>query len=107
MFNTPIAYEFKKCCSALLLQHCLNGQPCMILQFRFYRLLDYCQKHVVSSISNVVEEISMQEYQRLSSNLTVQACEVVMDSKGKRSANWSMYVLFSITMDIYVIGSKL
>jgi hypothetical protein len=62
----------------------------MILQFRFYRLLDYKQKTNVSSIEDVVEEISMQEYQRLASNLTVRAYEVAMDSKGKRSANLSM-----------------
>ncbi|KAL3802210.1 hypothetical protein HJC23_001754 [Cyclotella cryptica] len=77
--------------------HCLNAQPCMILQLRFFRLLDYCQKRVVSSISDVVEEISMLEYHGLSSNLTVRACEVVMDSKGKRSANWSIFFDVDIT----------
>ncbi|KAL7508561.1 hypothetical protein ACHAXN_005625 [Cyclotella atomus] len=71
--------------------HCLNGQPCMILQNRFYRLLDYKEKVHVSSIEDVVEEISMQEYNCLANNLTVKAYEVVMDSKGKRSANLSIF----------------
>lgn len=71
-------------------QHCLNGQPCMILQYRFYRLLDYTQKAHISSIEEVVEEISMQEYNCLANNLTTRVYEVVMDSKGKRSANLSM-----------------
>lgn len=62
----------------------------MILQLRFYRLLDYKQKNHLTSIEDVVEEISMQEYQRLANNLTTRAYEVVMDSKGKRSANLSM-----------------
>ena len=62
----------------------------MVLQFRFYRLLDFKQKTCVSSIEDVVEEISMQEYQCLANNLTTRAYEVVMDSKGKRSANLSM-----------------
>ena len=62
----------------------------MILQARFFRLLDYKQKTHVSSIEDVVEEISMLEYQRLANNLTTRVYEAVMDSKGKRSANLSM-----------------
>jgi hypothetical protein len=62
----------------------------MILQSRFYRLLDYKEKPHVFSTEDIVEEISMQEYNCLANNLTVRAYEVVMDSKGKRSANWSM-----------------
>jgi hypothetical protein len=53
-------------------------------------LLDYKEKPHVHSIDEVVEEISMREFNCLANNLTVRAYEVVMDSKGKKSANWSM-----------------
>lgn len=62
--------------------HCLNGQPCMILQTRYFR---------VAGGLKVVEETSITEYSQGSNNyIIIRADEVVFDSKGKRSCNHSM-----------------
>ena len=62
--------------------HCLNGQPCMILQTRYFRVVGG---------PNVVEETSISEYsQGSNNNIIVRADEVVFDSKGKRSCCHSM-----------------
>jgi hypothetical protein len=63
--------------------HYLNGQPCMILQTRYF---------LVVGGPSVVQEVSVTEYSQGSYNHTtiVRADEVVFDSKGKRSSNHSM-----------------
>mmetsp|Transcript_17112 Transcript_17112/g.35715 ORF Transcript_17112/g.35715 Transcript_17112/m.35715 type:complete len:768 (+) Transcript_17112:318-2621(+) len=87
--------------------HCINGQPCMILQSRYFRLLDckstpaWGNKHgedrnVSSfvSIKDLVEEISEDAYHDWtigSSNSMIRVHEVAFDSKGKRSANQSIW----------------
>ena len=62
--------------------HCIHGQPCMILQTRYFR--------VVGGVK-MVEEVSVGEYERCCGELVVvKADEVVFDSMGKRSCNHSM-----------------
>lgn len=62
--------------------HCLNGQPCMILQTRYFRIVGG---------PNVIEEASITEYSQGSNHcIIVRADEVAFDSKGKRSCNRSM-----------------
>lgn len=62
--------------------HYLNGQPCMILQTRYFQ---------VGEGFGVVQEVSVVEYSQASNNdIIVRADEVVFDSKGKRSCNDSM-----------------
>ncbi|KAL3822759.1 hypothetical protein ACHAXA_009633 [Cyclostephanos tholiformis] len=67
-------------------RHCINGQPCMVLQTRYFYL---------SSCTNVAE-VTEEDYQA-NSGLFICAHEVTFDSKGKRSCNHSIWFNTTIT----------
>ena len=72
----------------------LNGQPCMVLQTRYFRLLDINNlQHANITSSEVAVEVSLENYHAgklASPEAFVCAQEVVFDSKGKRTCNLSM-----------------
>ena len=63
--------------------HCLNDQPCQIIQSRYFRYVGG---------PFVVQEVSAVEYSQQGSynSIVIRADEVVFDSKGKPSCNQSM-----------------
>ena len=74
-----------------------NGQPCMTLQMKFFRLVSIDSSgQSISSPKDVAVEIDAYTYQlgKLgpSRNMFVSAQEVVFDSLGKVTCNHSMYV---------------
>lgn len=89
--------------------HCLNGQPCMILQERYFRLVDpkpvmawgnnhkqHKGRTTTSAlfVKDIITEISTDEYNAwrfIHANTIVRVHEVAFDSKGKRSANQSIW----------------
>lgn len=72
----------------------LFGQPCMILQERYFQILDMNQlEDTTVSIDNVVKEIPLELYNAGKFNCPdafIRVHEVAFDSKGKRSCNLSL-----------------
>eukprot|EP00970_Alexandrium_tamarense_P000857 scaffold99_cov193-Alexandrium_tamarense.AAC.3 len=74
--------------------HCINDQPCMILQERYFRLMEFKQNAIISLSTDIVKELHRNEYEQIKASqpdVVIQASEVVFDSKGKRSANLSIF----------------
>ena len=72
----------------------LFGQPCMVLQERYFQILDMNQlEDTTVSIDNVVKEIPLELYNAGKFNCPdafIRVHEVAFDSKGKRSCNLSL-----------------
>lgn len=65
----------------------------MILQERYFRLMEFKQNAIISLSTDIVKELHRNEYEQIKASHpddVIQASEVVFDSKGKRSANLSM-----------------
>lgn len=80
---------------------CMNGQPCMILQTRYFRISDltHLQQSTISNDS-IITEISSNVYHAgkfANPNMFVCAQEVAFDSKGKRTCNLSIWFDTNIT----------
>ena len=71
----------------------INGQPCMVLQTRYFHLLDFSLVHDRVSIDRIVKEVSAEVYHAAKlarPNAYACAHEVAFDSKGKQSCNLSV-----------------
>ena len=73
----------------------MNGQPCMVLQTRYFRILDIANlEQPTVSIGEIISEVSAEAYHAGKFGPTpdafVCAQEVAFDSKGKRACNLSM-----------------
>ena len=71
----------------------INNQPCMVLQTRYFRLLDSHQNCTTVSINDIAAEVPAEVYhsgKSSSPNEFVCAHEVVFDSKGKHACNPSV-----------------
>ena len=81
-------------CFRIMLYQGINGQPCMVLQTRFFRILDIGRlRQPTVSVGEMVAEVSPQAYhsgKNASPGDFVCAHEVAFDSKGKRTCNLSM-----------------
>ena len=75
----------------LLLCVGVNGQPCMVLQTKYFHLSSWANISVVPH-NDIVTEITKEEYhtKKKFSDAFICAHEVAFDSKGKRSCNLSM-----------------
>lgn len=67
----------------------LNGQPCLVLQTRYFRLLSI-KPDAPNKIDNLVQEISVSEYDR-NHIMMIRADEIVFESKGKYNCNHSIW----------------
>lgn len=73
----------------------MSGQPCMVLQTRYFQLLDMDQLQETPSVSidNIIKEVNFDVYnvkKYKSPGAFVCVHEVAFDSKGKRSCNLSL-----------------
>lgn len=72
----------------------MSGQPCMVLQTRYFQLLDMDELQETSvSIDNIIKEVNFDVYnvkKYKSPGAFVCVHEVAFDSKGKRSCNLSL-----------------
>jgi len=71
----------------------MSGQPCMVLQTRYFELLDIDQLQETSvSLDNIIKEVQLDVYNNGKKSGLPFVCvhEVAFDSKGKRSCNLSL-----------------
>lgn len=72
----------------------MNGQPCVVLQTRYFRLSEFTKiQQPTISIGDVAIKVTSEAYHAgkfISPNTFVSAHEVAFDSKSKRTCNHSM-----------------
>eukprot|EP00579_Thalassiosira_antarctica_P013682 CAMPEP_0201940868 /NCGR_PEP_ID=MMETSP0903-20130614/45991_1 /ASSEMBLY_ACC=CAM_ASM_000552 /TAXON_ID=420261 /ORGANISM="Thalassiosira antarctica, Strain CCMP982" /LENGTH=345 /DNA_ID=CAMNT_0048482781 /DNA_START=30 /DNA_END=1067 /DNA_ORIENTATION=- len=80
---------------------CMNGQPCMVLHTRYFRLLDFTNlQQPTISTGDIVTEVPSEVYhagKSISPSTFVSAHEVAFDSKGKPTCNHSIWFDTKIT----------
>jgi hypothetical protein len=68
----------------------LNGQPCMVLQTRYFRLFPLNPNGAAIKLEDIIMEISVAEYDSTRHDM-IRADEVVFESKGRFNCNHSIW----------------
>ena len=77
-------------------KHCLNGQACLVLQTRYFRVLQPNPSAVAIELEDIIQEVSSTEFDPRS-NAMVRADEIIFESKGKHNCNRSIWFDANVT----------